>query len=144
MSIAGIIAGLAVIAFGLILLFFMLRMVMEKLKSKDWPSVQGKILNMSLTKQHDEDSGKYYLIHLKYDYELSGNIYHGYSKITRYNKKKRELKKEFAVDSPITAYYNPMNPQESVLEPGIELARIAVMLIIPIIIIIVGASVMRY
>jgi hypothetical protein len=107
------------------------------MKSKDWPSVEGEIIDMRLKKQYD-DNQKYYRIELRYEYQLGDSIYSGEDKLVNYQSKKRELKKKYAPGEALTAYYNPEKVWESVLEPGINIGMLIALILIPVILMITG------
>ncbi|MBD3195412.1 MAG: DUF3592 domain-containing protein [Candidatus Lokiarchaeota archaeon] len=138
MFLANLLIGLILLAMGIVILVFSIKKIQEKLRSQDWPPVDAEILDMKLEKRYDEDSGKYYRIKMRYQYSLGEATYSGEDEIDKYSSKKRELKKRYAPGTTIKAYYNPESPYESVLEPGINIAMIAVLLIIPAIFIITG------
>jgi len=142
MNPASIAVGIVLILLGTIVLYFALKKIQEQLTNKEWPSVEATIQNVQITK-HQDESGKFYNIALEYSYELGEYRYTRESALKNVYEKKRHLKQKYAPGLPITAYYNPENPRESVLESGINMAMIIILLLIPAILIIVGISLLR-
>jgi hypothetical protein len=138
MSLANILVGIILLVVGSLVLVFSLYKIQDLIKSNDWPAVEGKITDMRLTKQNDEDSGKFYRIDLRYEYQLGDSLYSGEDKLVNYQSKKRELKKKYALGEPLTTYYNPEQVEESVLEPGINLGMLIALILIPVILMITG------
>ncbi|MBD3215872.1 MAG: DUF3592 domain-containing protein [Candidatus Lokiarchaeota archaeon] len=138
MNLANILIGIILLVIGGLVLVFSLYKIQDLMKSKDWPAVEGKITDMRLTKQYDEDSGKFYRIDLRYEYQFGDSLYSGEDKLLNYQSKKRELKKKYAPGEPLTAYYNPEQIGESVLEPGINLGMLIALILIPVILMITG------
>jgi hypothetical protein len=139
MSLAGIIVGLILIGVGAVVLFFALQFAVEKYRSDDWIPIEAKILRSGVEKIKDEYE-TWYKSTIYYEYNLDGNTYTNTDKTEDRNTKKRKVKKKYAEGNPLTVYYNPEKPYESVINPGMDYIRILVMLLIPAILIIAGLN----
>lgn len=114
---------------GLILLAIGARQLYQGEQSKDWPTVQGKIAVAELGKRVDRDSDNStvsttYSADISYDYivddvaYVNGDLHFG-SVSSSDPSYARRLLQRYPVGKVVTVYYNPAQPQQAVLEPGI-------------------------
>lgn len=114
--------------FGIILLLHFLYLHITSSKTKNWKHVKGKILisNIDNINYTGEDADLSYKAKVKYQYNLNGKNYLSkkifYGDYIRSNMSYRAKKviKKYGKDEIVTVYYNPDNPEESVLETGIN------------------------
>lgn len=114
---------------GLILLVIGARQLYQGEQSKAWPTVQGKIAVAELGKRVDRDSDNStvsttYSADISYDYivddvaYVNGDLHFG-SVSSSDPSSARRLLQRYPVGKVVTVYYNPAQPQQAVLEPGI-------------------------
>lgn len=96
--------------------------ILEQAASKNFPSTAGRITHSELTSQHGSH-GASYDVKLEYEYEVDGRSYKG----TRYRcirtgslEAMRQVVDAHPVGSSAPVYYNPKDPQDSLLSPGME------------------------
>lgn len=112
--------------FFLLGVYGMINSLIVKLQTPSWPTVEGKIIESSY-----EDSGfsKYNpspcKLNITYSYDLGGEHYEnnnfgGFTagSCTNENDGAQIIKTRFYPGAVIPVYYNPKNPNESVLMPG--------------------------
>ncbi len=91
--------------------------------SKDWPFVEGKIVSSAVYKSY---SNKKYMYEAKisFTYYLN-NTPHTGNKVSfndykaSYSSRAEDVVSRYPQGSVVRVYYNPQNPNESVLEPGL-------------------------
>lgn len=116
---------LALIAIGIL---FMYRAVSGRLKSKkalSWPVVKGRVTSSEVLEDRLRSAtGKAtiaYVPDISYDYTVNGTIYTGSAVIlgaTTYDYiTASRICEKFSVESEPNVYYNPTDPQDSVLLP---------------------------
>jgi len=114
---------------GLILLAIGARQLYQGEQSKSWPTVQGKIALAELGKRVDRDSDNStvsttYSADISYDYivddvaYVNGDVQFGAVSSSDPSSARRLLQR-YPVGKVVTVYYNPAQPQQAVLEPGI-------------------------
>ena len=101
---------------------------MQKAKAaKAWPTVEGRITASEVDSywKRDRDSGSQRMHQAKiaYEYTVDGENYES-TKISFMNtsssmrSQAQAVVKKYPAGGTATIYYNPLNPQEAVLEPG--------------------------
>jgi Protein of unknown function (DUF3592) len=93
--------------------------------SRQWPSVPGTIVVSDLHRANDEGSYTY-RPEVCYRYSVSGTEY--VANVTRYgdgislstSKPAVKTVRKYPVGKLVTVHYNPHNPSEAVLEPGVN------------------------
>lgn len=122
--------GVILILFGLFwsgmtLLFdgFIIRTAIKQLQATRFVTTEGRVLSSEVT-HHDSDDGATHGVRISYAYTVGDHEYTGDR--YRFDKFKssdsawaREAVREHPVGSPTTVYYNPANPAEAVLRPGL-------------------------
>jgi hypothetical protein len=123
---------------GAVGLFFSGRDMLRGRSSASWPTTQGEVvystLEQSTSTDSDGDTSVTYGAKIVYNYQVSGQQLTGDRRAfseTRTSSARRaqEIANRYQVGSMVTVYYDPNNPQVSVLEPGTGLTG----LILPII-----------
>ncbi len=131
----GLIAGLFFIIFGLILIIFAVQNSIISMESEDWLTVEGTITSSAIDSYKERDTGTgddspttyttYYEPEITYSYLVNGADYSS-DKIsfsrTRFviQSEAQEIIDKYSTGTNVTVYYNPNNPSESVLKPGIQ------------------------
>jgi hypothetical protein len=126
----GLIAGLFFIILGLIFIGLMMQGSIKSVDSENWPSVQGAVLSSEIITRTEREPDShfddyYYTPKVSYNYTVNGN---GHTSdriafIVSEEVVKNEVQKiidNYPVGKTVTVYYNPDNPSEAVLEPGIK------------------------
>jgi hypothetical protein len=114
--------------------------------SQGWPSTQGQIvdthIDRSMHTDSDGDTDYSYTPRLEYTYEFGGVHYHGkniyFGLASGYNNQSQaqEIIDRYPVGSEIPVYYDPANPEDSVLER--KAGNFTTTLVLGIVFIIVG------
>jgi hypothetical protein len=101
------------LVFGILFIWFGIRNHSLGKQSESWPTVQGTLASKS------SSSSKKKRIHVFYEYQVKGVNY----KNSRVNFQddsgsKKKIRDKYNVGDPLTIYYDPNNPEQSVLTPG--------------------------
>jgi hypothetical protein len=94
----------------------------EQFESGSFPSVTGTVTHSEVERHSGSKSGTYYVAVVDYEYAVSGQTYWG-DKLrfgTGQSDDANEIVDAHPVNSPVQVYYNPKNPNESLLYPGIR------------------------
>jgi len=88
-------------------------------QSENWPSVQGSLAGESMSTRKKKR------IHISYEYRVNGIAY----KNSRVNfqddrASKKEIRSQYNVGDALRVYYNPDDPEQSVLQPGARLTSL--------------------
>jgi hypothetical protein len=117
------------IAIGLILATAGAVGALRSAQSQRWPSVQGEVTASGLVRQGDQARP-----YVRYRYRIAEKTYTGgalihYGEpnpITRWLGASAEnappIQARYPQGSPVTVYYDPSNPDRSVLEPGVRVS----------------------
>ena len=99
-------------------------------ESTSWPSVQGTITKAWVeTQKHEDDDGSVTITHFprwEYEFVISGmtytsqNISFGGTGGSHNEYEAQEGLNQYPVNSQVQVFYNPSNPEEAVLEPGMQ------------------------
>ncbi len=113
------------VAGGVYLIVTSVRSRRKAQASQSWPSVTGRVLAADIVEyvSRDEDkTTRSYHLAVQYEYEVNGQRYVG-DKVNigpvRRNinpRRSQEILARYPVGGNVTVYYNPVNPQEAVLE----------------------------
>lgn len=131
---------------GVLLGGFLLWQLIKGMRAKNWPTVQGKVVNSrvttSVSRDSDGDLSTTYGAEIDYRYEVDGYEYSGdrrsFADYSSSNKRRAEkIVARFASGADVPVYYSPDDPQKSVLEPGINLVSV-LFLLLPGIFVVVG------
>ena len=123
--------GFFVFAFflgGAAAIFFGYRNRQKATESLNWPKVPGTITEAEVRKDYDTDAEGFttttYVPEIKYQYQVGGEefsnqqISFGGTKTYSSSKKAEEALSQYPVNGSVSVYYNPENPEESVLVQG--------------------------
>jgi hypothetical protein len=108
---------------GLALLVFGGRDLMRAWASASWPHSQGVVLSSFRSPYNDGGTGKKYTPAIAYSYSAGNKSYVG-TRVFYGNaqglsdSRSAEIVNRYPVRSPVSVYYKPEEPGESVLEPG--------------------------
>ncbi len=107
--------------------------VQEALESASWPSVQGQLLSKKVesSSMRDKDgrSTQSFRPTVHFTYLVDGKTHNGtrlripIPSYNRYDKAQKTLA-DLSVTKPCEVYFNPANPEDSVLQPGIHISNI--------------------
>jgi hypothetical protein len=138
--------GLIFIGIGAFLLYKGQQSRKKAGDSQGWPSTQGQIvdarIDRSMHTDSDGDTGYSYTPRVEYTYEFGGVHYHGknisFGLASGYNRQHQaqEIIDRYQVGSEVPVYYDPANPEDSVLER--KAGSFTTTLVIGIVFIIVG------
>ena len=122
---SGFLIGFGLFWTGMTLLFdgFIIKSAMQQVAAREFTSAPGKVLASEVT-THDSDDGTTYGVRVTYSYTVSGQEYTGdrlrYGQVSSSSyPQARKAAAKFPVGSPITVYYNPSDPQDALLRPGL-------------------------
>jgi hypothetical protein len=92
--------------------------------SISWPTAQGEIIKSQVTHRSNSD-GDSYSPEVTYTYPVNSRSYKSYTikfGENSYDSKRRaeEIAASYQVGNNVTVYYDPKNPGNSVLEPGVS------------------------
>ena len=130
---------------GVLLSFFGFKYYSYGMEAKKWPTVQGEVIETSITEvYHDDSSGpSYYTYHpvMTYTYSVNGGTYNITEQLAGYDE---EDEAEIYTEShePGTkqiVYYNPEMPEKALTDPDGEAVGGIIMMAIGIIFIIVSS-----
>ena len=106
--------------------------VYKDINTKHWPSVMGKIMSSTIKEDYNyivngdtNEKGTGYYYEITYNYSINDKIYTG-TNIDRYGYKTSikknilEIVEKYYIGLDVIVYYNPTNPGDSLLEPGIK------------------------
>ncbi|MBI2499233.1 DUF3592 domain-containing protein [Candidatus Woesearchaeota archaeon] len=141
-SLTGTIIGKIIfIIIGLIFFISAIINILRGYSSKNWPSVQGKIIHSDIQIQRDIRHGPNYSPTILFEYFINGTKY--FSNRISFGGTStgligiQRILIKYPVGSDVLVYYNPQKPQISILEPGITFS-IIIFLLVGIIFTIVG------
>ncbi len=111
-----ILAGLA----GLFLTIFATRNSINAIKTKSWPTIGGTVISSEVQRSSR------YVPRIVYSYTVNGREFTSdkirLTNFSQYKKKEdaARIAGAYPVDAKVTVYYNPVNAEEAILEPGIR------------------------
>ena len=104
---------------GLLLSIWSWRNISEAKKSSNWPKIVGVITASSSSVESND-----LMPHMEYSYIVDEKTYNGTLKLVSGDVHMPDYAKNHVeahpIDSPIDVYYDPKNPEDSILEPGIR------------------------
>lgn len=109
---------------SLLMGFFLTRIFLEARASADWPTTAGILRKAEVART----SVNFYYADVAYTYAVAGNAYSG-SRIAASDGEYKDRDgavqalQGLQVGQPVTVYYNPVDPDRSVLRPGAGLAE---------------------
>ena len=107
---------------GVVCIYLGIKELEKANASEDWPAVEGTVLHSSVDIRRGDDSTSY-SAEVMYTYEVEGNVHSsnriGYGSVSSSSPGgAQRIVNSYPVDSRVTVYYDPSNPEESVLRPG--------------------------
>jgi hypothetical protein len=117
-------ALLYLVSSGLILLLPSLKMLIDGFRTQSWPAVASRINSTGIVLEH-LPSGSRYCVRLTYHYRVDDvgfvgdRVCYGYDGHSEQDQARRLLLR-YPLGAKVTAYYNPLDPRQSVLERGIR------------------------
>lgn len=116
------------ILLGLGLMGYGIRNSIDARKSKNWPTVEGKITRSVMTEKLEDDSRTSYTLHVGYEYTIDRSRFTGkqfkghriwFSSHSFYDPDEamRQLE-QYPIGKKVTVFYHPEDPGKSVLVPG--------------------------
>jgi hypothetical protein len=143
----GQIVGLIFSAFGLAFLLISAFAVLNSLRARKWTMTIGRIIHSEVYVSKDEDdSADTYRPDIVFEYSVFGEkficdrLYFGVKIMTSGNlRNSQKFVRKYAVNKEVAVYYNPDNPKQSVIEPGIHFV-LGSIFVMSILLITMGAS----
>lgn len=142
-----LIVGLIFVAVGTVFVILSLWDLFDAFACRSWKTADGVIVVSDLERSADSD-GVSYRAEISYRYRVNGEelvasrARFGDRMNTSWSKPAVRLVTKYPVGKEVTVLYNPENPNEAVLEPGLTL-YIAAGLAIGSIFVVIGALAMR-
>ncbi|WP_127560322.1 DUF3592 domain-containing protein [Saccharospirillum alexandrii] len=119
-----LLAGLAFALFGIYLLFHSIANYRHAKASQGWPSVVGRLVEVQLWKKRLIEGEMKDAEHVKvaFSYQVNGRDYTGRlpTFYTLVYPETVEFAERYPVGSEVQVYYNPVNPADAVLVPGLK------------------------
>jgi hypothetical protein len=100
--------------------------------SASWPTAQGRITRMEVTHSTDSEGGDSYRPEVAYEYLVNDRSYESYTIKFGENsygnrREAEEIAARYPVGQSVPVYYDPADPERSVLEPGVSLGSYIVL-----------------
>ena len=98
--------------------------VIADIGTSNWEAADGVIKSSGVSSSTDGEGGTTYCLYVSYEYTVNGKTYDGdrvsYSTDNSCNSWSKDADDDYPEGKGITVYYDPDNPSESVLEPGLS------------------------
>ena len=116
------------IVIGCVILFLFGRDIMSGLRSRNWPTTEGKItqsgVDMSQSRDDEGEIKTSYGASIQYTYSVSGQELVGERRTftnvrTNSSRRAEQIVERYPQGSSVTVYYTEEDPSLSVLEPGV-------------------------
>ncbi len=131
------------IVIGLVMLALSANVILSKWNSSEWPSTQGKVIQSeveSKTKSVRDSDGhgrrnvRYYSPTVEYEYAVAGQVFKSSNiSVDSFSSTDPNYASStvatYPLDSTVTVYYNPANPTDSLLQPGVGIVAWGVFLV---------------
>ena len=110
---------------GLVLIYFGLRDILRAQASTRWLPAPGVIVSSDLNVETDSDGNTYYSADIHYSYPLDDRQFRGdrvfFGQVSTTKRMQVfDLLLKYPRDSVVTVFYNPVDPTQALLEPGIH------------------------
>ena len=121
-----LIFGIPFFLFGAIGLYFVgIRPISQTLDARQWVETPAEVVKSEVQSRRDSDGGTTYRAHIEYSYEWEGRTYqsdrHRFSKVwTSPARGPRQTVQQYPVGHQFTAYVNPQNPEEAVIDRSLQ------------------------
>ncbi len=143
------IAFIVLLVIGVVALILFGRNVMLGRRSQNWPTAPGTVeyTGMETYQSTDEDgsTSTTYDATIQYSYTVGGQAYQGNRRTftnvrTGSRRRVEQILARYPQGSAVSVYYDPANPQESVLETGVNTFAYVVMVIAGILVLVAIAG----
>lgn len=98
--------------------------IIADIGTSNWEPVDGVVKSSSVSSSTDGEGGTTYCLYVSYEYTVNEKTYDGdrvsYSTENSCNSWSKNADDDYPEGKVITVYYDPGNPSESVLEPGLS------------------------
>lgn len=128
---------LSMVVLGLVIIFYGLHVLEQAGASANWPAVSGKVLASGIEETlwseskriNDRNTGtrteKRYGPQVRYEYRAYGMLYTGQGirivdALHEHPEAVQPIVARYPVDSRVRVYFNPNDPAQAVLEPGVD------------------------
>jgi hypothetical protein len=111
-------------AVGIGLMYWGWTIYQDARASADWPNVRGQVLSSDVRVSSDSEGGDSYVPQVEYSYLVNDVEYRddtikfGENSYGR-RRTAEEIANRYPVGQSVSVYYNPAEPDEAVLEPGV-------------------------
>jgi hypothetical protein len=99
------------------------RQIWHQHESASFPTTTGRVYHSAVSVTHSSKGGTHYYINILYDYEVDGQSFHGgtfrYGMFSPGSAQAYAAVRAHPVGSEIKVYYNPGDPADSLLSPGV-------------------------
>jgi hypothetical protein len=114
------------------------KLIWEAYESQNWPSVQGKIISPPVERESTRLKIGF-RTRIQYAYEAGGKRFLGDRialgpLVGLYGPSDKHLARKYPKETIVTVYYNPIRPEQSVLEPGFNRNIILIVIFGPLVI----------
>lgn len=121
-------------AIGAVIMFFGWRTVANAQASASWPSVPGQVISSTVTRQSDSDGSVSFSPEVSYRYQVGSQSYQGRrikfgENAYGFRARAQSVADRYPVGHSVSVYYDPADPNLSVLEPGVSLGSYIVVCI---------------
>lgn len=111
------------VVLGVVVLFFVIRGMIEAIESNSWPSVGGVVKTCELAV--DSSEGTHYSAKIAYEYSVNdkpfvGNRIASGGDSSMFESSAREEMKRYPKGKNVKVYYSPDDPSVALLEPGVR------------------------
>ncbi len=109
---------------GFVLFYFTYSWITNGLESNNWQSVEGAIISSQFISGRTSENKPFYSAEILYEYYidnvkyLSNSITSGGQSSSNNPNYAQKIVRKYSEGDKINVYYNPQNPEQSVLEPG--------------------------
>lgn len=99
--------------------------LIQAVASKKWARTDGVVVVSDLQRSRDSDGGYMYRPEISYRYEVNGNEFvasrprFGSSVSVNWSGPAVRITRKYKAGSRVTVFYDPTDPSQSVLEPGV-------------------------
>ena len=98
--------------------------IIADIGTSNWEPVDGVVKSSGVSSSTDGEGGTTYCLYVSYQYTVNGKTYDGdrvsYSTENSCNSWSKNADDDYPEGKEITVYYDPGNPSESVLQPGLS------------------------
>lgn len=123
--IGGLIAGPILILIGVVVFYFLGGTFLQAYTSPSWPTVQGQVIHSEVALHRDSDGDRMYSPDIAYNYTVNSQQYDS-SQVgmldgsTSIRGTVQDTVKRYPSGTTVTVYYDPEDPANAVLEPGLK------------------------